>query len=196
MLCQDEYIFNMELVFCCERTMIWARFAPQESCMSRTRHLILSNLAVCLLFSTLAAAKQSADQVQIGRNIVVQSGENVGDLVCVGCSIFVRGQATGDAVAVGGSVVLEQGAQVAGSVTTVAGDIRLQDGAQIGGDVTAVAGIVRRGPQSSIGGDVTSMGGAGWALLVLVVPLVFLGGIVALIVWLTQRSRRVVAAPA
>jgi hypothetical protein len=33
------------------------------------------------------------------------------------------------------------------------------------------------------------MEGARWMLLILLVPLLFLGGIVALIVWLVQRSR-------
>jgi hypothetical protein len=164
--------------------------------MSRSRHMILSILAVSLLLSTLAAAEQSTDQVQIGRNIVVQAGQKAGDLVCVGCSIVVRGQASGDAVAVGGSVVLEQGAQVAGGITTVFGDIRLQNAAQVGGDVVAVGGVLRRDAQTSIGGSVTSMGGGVWTLLIFFVPLLLLGGTVALIVWLIRRKRTVVPATA
>lgn len=152
--------------------------------------------AVVALFSTAAVAQQNSDQVHIGRDIYIQPLDKAGDLVCVGCSIYIRGKVAGDAVAVGGSVVLEQGAQVAGGVTTVVGNIRLQTGTQIAGDVAAVAGTVKRDPQSTISGDVTSLGGAGWMLLILVAPLVLFGGFVALIIWLFQRRRPVAPAAA
>ena len=152
--------------------------------------------AAVAFVSTPLVAEQNSDQVHIGRDIYVQSQDKAGDLVCVGCSIYIRGSVAGDAVAVGGSVVLEQGSQVAGGVTTVMGDIRLQNGTQIAGDVAAVGGMVRRDPQSKIVGDVTSLGGAGWMLLILVAPLVLFGGLVALIIWLFQRRRPVAPAPA
>jgi len=163
------------------------------------RNLILGSIsvaAVLALCSTCAAAEQPGSRVQIGRDIVVQSGERTGDLVCVACSIRVRGQTAGDVVAVAGSIAIESGAQVAGDTVAVVGSIRLDSGAQVAGDITAVAGAVRRNPQAVIAGDVTSMEGAGWMLLILLVPLLFLGGIVALIVWLVQRSRRAAPVPA
>jgi len=147
-------------------------------------------------FSSSIVAAQNSDQVHIGRDIYVQPQDKAGDLVCVACSIYIRGQVAGDAVAVGGSVVLEQGAQGAGSVTAVVGDVRLQTGTQIAGDAVAVAGMVKRDPQSTISGDVTSLGGAGWMLLILVLPLVLFGGFVALIIWLFQRRRPVAAVAA
>jgi hypothetical protein len=146
--------------------------------------------------SSSIVAAQNSDQVHIGRDIYVQPQDKAGDLVCVACSIYIRGQVAGDAVAVGGNVVLQQGAQVAGSVTAVVGDVRLQTGTQIAGDAVAVAGMVKRDPQSTISGDVTSLGGAGWMLLILVLPLVLFGGFVALIIWLFQRRRPVAAAAA
>src|SRR5580704_2730688 len=152
--------------------------------------------AAVISFSAPLVAQQNSDQVHIARDICIQPQDKAGDLVCVGCSIHVRGQVAGDAVAVGGSVVLEQGAQVAGGVTTVVGNIRLQTGTQIAGDVAAIAGMIKRDPQSTISGDVTSLGGAGWMLLILVAPLVLFGGFVALIVWLFQRRRPVAAAAA
>ena len=151
---------------------------------------MLSILAIAVSISTLAAAEQNGDRVQIGRDMVVQNGEKAGDVVCVGCSVIVRGQADGDVVAVGGSVVLEQGAQVRGGITTVLGNIRLQNGAGVGGDVVAVAGALRRDSQSTIGGGVTSLGGPGWSILIVVMPLLMLGGFIALIIWLIQRNRR------
>jgi hypothetical protein len=152
--------------------------------------------ALGVFFSTPLVAQKSSDQVHIGRDIYVEPQDKAGDLVCVACSIHIRGQVAGDAVAVGGNVVLEQGAQVAGGVTTVVGDVRLQTGTQIAGDAVAVAGMVKRDPQSTISGDVTSLGGTGWMLLILVLPLVLFGGFVALIIWLFQRRRPVAAAAA
>jgi formylmethanofuran dehydrogenase subunit C len=153
-------------------------------------------VVVSAFFSTPLVAEQNSGQVHIAQDIYVQPQDKAGDLVCVGCSIYIRGQVAGDAVAIGGSVVLEQGAQVAGGVTTVVGNIRLQTGTQIAGDVAAIAGMVKRDPQSTISGDVTSLGGAGWMLLILVAPLVLFGGFVALIIWLFQRRRPVAPAAA
>jgi hypothetical protein len=159
-------------------------------------YAVMLLVVVGAFFSTPLVAEQNSDQVHIGRDIYIQPQDKAGDLVCVGCSIYIRGQVAGDAVAVGGSIVLEQGAQLAGGVTTVVGDIRMQTGTQIAGDVAAIAGMVKRDPQSKIAGDVTSLGGAGWMLLILVLPLVLFGGFVALIIWLFQRRRPVAAAAA
>jgi hypothetical protein len=153
-------------------------------------------IAMVALFSSSALAERNGDKVQIGRDIVVQSGEKAGDVVCVACSIRVRGQTAGDVVAVAGSVTLEGGAQVGQGVTVVLGNARLQNGTQIAGDVTVVGGTLRRDPQAMIAGDVTSMEGTAWMLLILLVPLLLLGGIVALIVWLVQRNRRPTPVPA
>jgi len=126
----------------------------------------------------------------------VQPGEKTGDVVCVACSIRLRGQTSGDVVAVAGSVTLESGAQVGQGVTVVLGNARLQSSTQVAGDVTVVGGELRRDPQSTIAGDVTSLEGTAWMLLILGVPLLLLGGLVALIAWLVQRSQRPTPAPA
>ncbi len=89
-------------------------------------YAVMLLVVVGALFSTPLVAEQNSDQVHIGRDIYIQPQDKAGDLVCVGCSIYIRGQVAGDAVAVGGSIVLEQGAQLAGGATTVVGDIRLQ----------------------------------------------------------------------
>jgi cytoskeletal protein CcmA (bactofilin family) len=164
--------------------------------MSRFCQYAVVLLAAVGAFSTPVFAAQTSDQVHIGRDIYVQPQDKAGDIVCVACSIYIRGQVAGDVVAVGGSVVLEQGAHIAGSVTTVAGNVRLLADTEIAGDVTAVAGALRRDPQANIKGDVTALGGAGWTLLILVAPLVLTGGFVALIIWLFQRRRPVAPAAA
>jgi hypothetical protein len=150
----------------------------------------VSIVAVLAMFPSVASAKNSNDIVQIGRSIVVEPGENAGDVVCIACSILVRGQTAGDVVAVLGSVHIESGAQIAGDTVAIAGSIRLDTGAHIGGDIVAVVGRLRRDPGATVGGDATAMDGAGWVVLIFIVPLLILGGIVALIIWLIQRSRR------
>ncbi len=145
--------------------------------------------ALLALTTSLAMAEKAGDRVQIGRDIVVQTGEKTGDVVCIACSIRVRGQTAGDVVAIAGNVTLEQGAQVAGDTTAILGTLRLDQGAAIAGSVTAVGGVVHRDPSAAIAGDVTSMSGAGWLLLVVLAPLMLIGGFIALIVWLLRRHR-------
>jgi hypothetical protein len=164
---------------------------PIES--SRT---ILRILAVLALLAAPALGQKSSDRVQFNHDIFVEPGQKSGDLVCVNCSIIVRGEVAGDVVAVHGNVVVEQGSQVAGDATVVFGDLRLQSGAQVAGDAVAVGGTVRREPQASVAGDITSLGGVGWVLLALFLPLAFVGGTIALIVWLIARARRPTAVPA
>jgi flagellar biogenesis protein FliO len=60
----------------------------------------------------------------------------------------------------------------------------------VSGDVTVFGGKVRRDPSATVGGEVTNMSGAGWMILIVVLPLVFLGAIIALIVWLVRRLMR------
>ncbi len=151
---------------------------------------MLRILSVSVLFAAPALAQHNPDQVQINHDIVLDPGVKAGDLVCVNCSIFVRGETAGDVVAVHGNVVIEPGGHVGGGVTTVLGDLRLQNTAQVGGDAVTVGGIVRREPEATVGGNVTALGGAGWTVLIVLLPLAFVGGIVALIVWMIARARR------
>jgi len=156
----------------------------------------LSIATAVILVSSFTAAQKSADRVQVGRSLIVQPGEKAGDLVCVLCSIHVRGQTSGDVVAVLGNVTVASGSKIAGDTVAVLGNVRLASGAQIGGDAATVGGMLYRDPDAVIGGKITAISGAGPLLLIFVVPLLILGGIVALIIWLIQRSRRPPQVPA
>ena len=151
---------------------------------------------LCFLFVALAPAlAQNPDRVQIGRDLTIGVGEKAGDVVCVGCSIRIHGQASGSAVAVGGSITLDDGAKVGDSAVTVGGSIRMLGASTIAGDVTTVGGAVRRDPKATITGDVAELGGA-LGVLLMALPIVLLGGLIALLIWLVQRSRRPAAVPA
>jgi hypothetical protein len=157
--------------------------------------------AFCLLVTFLVpsatlAAGANADRFQINHDIQIQPDEKVGDATCINCSIYVRGQVSGDVTTINGNVIAEQGATIGGDVTAVRGNARIENGTQVAGDLTTVAGTVHRDPQAIVAGDVTSLGGSGWVFLIFLLPLAVLGGIIALIIWLIQRSRRPVAVPA
>jgi cytoskeletal protein CcmA (bactofilin family) len=145
------------------------------------------NLCCLSVAGCSSPGTKGSDRLQFNHDIFVDPGQDSGDLTCVNCSVFVRGQVAGDVTAIHGNVVVEQGSQVAGDVTVVLGDLRLQSAAQVAGDVTTVGGTVRREPQATIAGDVTSLAGVGWVILVFLLPLAFVGGMIALIVWLIAR---------
>jgi predicted acyltransferase (DUF342 family) len=152
----------------------------------------LLQLASPILFLALAPAlyaQKRADITQFGHDIRVQPNQQTSDLVCMGCSIYVRGQVAGDVVAILGRVVIDDNAEVSGDVVSLVGNVRVNSGAKIAGDLTALAGSVDRNPTAMIAGDVTSMSGTGWIFLILGVPLFFLAAIIAFIIWLVQRSR-------
>ena len=69
--------------------------------------------ALCLL-AMLAApyasqAESNSDRFQFNRDIRIEAGERVGDVTCIGCSIYIRGQASGDVTAIAGSVFASPG---------------------------------------------------------------------------------------
>jgi len=152
--------------------------------------------ATLLIPSTSLAAETNPDRVQMNHDIHIQADEKVGDVTCIGCSIYVRGQVSGDVTAIAGSVIAEPGASIAGDVTTIGGNARVESGSQVAGDLTAIGGDLRRDPQASVAGDITTLGGHGWVFLIFLLPLAILGGIIALIIWLIQRSRRPIPVPA
>jgi hypothetical protein len=158
--------------------------------------LFKTSYAAALLVLTVAlsplaamARTQSSDQVHFGRDIYLESGDESGDLVCIVCSIHVRGQAGGDAVTVLGSITVENG-QIAGDAVAVAGRLRLNGNSQVGGDAVSIIGGLERDSDAKVGGDMVSLGGVVWFFLIVVLPFVLLAAFVTLIVWLIQRLRQ------
>jgi hypothetical protein len=149
-------------------------------------------------FTAISFADRAQDRTQVGHNISIGLGEETSDATCFGCSIRVRGHVAGDVTALGGSIIVEDQGQVDGDATALGGGIRLDSGVTVHGDVTAIGGRILRDPAATVGGDVNNMAGPGWiALIVLIslLPFVFLGLFVALIVWLIRRLLRRPAAP-
>ncbi|MGH9546733.1 MAG: hypothetical protein ACRD23_16120 [Terriglobales bacterium] len=154
-------------------------------------------VAIFLLPSLKLAAEANPDRVQFNHDIRIEANDNVGDVTCIFCSVHVRGHVSGDVTAIAGSVFAEQGASIAGDVTAVGGSARVENDAQLAGDLTTIGGTLHRDPQATVAGDITTIGGAGggWIFLIFLLPFLFLGGIIALIIWLIQRSRHPAPVP-
>ncbi len=99
------------------------------------------------------------DRVSISRPIVVEEAEGVGEAVCFGCSIEVRGVVTRDAVSFGGSVRLAPGARVGGDAVAFGGSIALDERSRLGGDGVAFGGHVKVAKDARVAGDAVAFGG-------------------------------------
>src|SRR5438552_33463 len=155
----------------------------------------LSRLVILLMASTIALpalgfAEHSRERFQMNRDIRVEQNDKTGDLTCLNCSVYIRGEVAGDIFTLNGRVVLEQGALVSGDVAALVGDVRLGDGAKIAGDVAAIGGDVRRSPDAAVAGGGSCLGGAGGVILAFAVPLLVVAGLIALVVWLIRRAHR------
>ena len=150
--------------------------------------IVVRAVALLLLLGGVLPAQQRQDRVAVGEQIRIEAGETVGDVLCVLCSVVVKGVVSGDVVAVVGHLTLDGDVQgdalaitghtevrgkVGGDATAIVGDVRLRPGAQVGGDATAVFGRVSGVKQARVGGDVTSIRS--------VVPIVASGVVVLLI---------------
>jgi predicted acyltransferase (DUF342 family) len=147
-------------------------------------------LFLVLFLVPVASAKNNSEITQFGHDIRIAPDQKTADLTCIGCSIFVRGEVAGEVTTICGSVSIEGDGQVAGDVTTIGGNVRVDNGTKIAGDLTAIGGKVSRQPQATVAGDVTTFEGKTWLVLIFGLPLLLFAGIIALLVWLVQRSRR------
>ena len=152
-------------------------------------------MALAGALSSAAFADGSRDRTQFGHNISIAPGEEVSDVTCFACSVRVRGHVAGDVTTFGGSVVVEDDGQIAGDTTSFGGDVRLDKGVKIAGDVTVFGGRLRRDSEAVVNGDVTNFSGTGWLFLVFGLPLVILGALLALVIWLVRRVIRRPAMP-
>jgi len=164
---------------------------------------ITSAVPLCLLLcvvgapSLMLAKGGETDRVHFLQSIDVGPDEEVGDVVCILCSIRMRGTSSGDAVAVLGSVWVT--GSVEGDAVAVGGSVRLAEDATVGGDAVGVGGGVSRHPNASVKGNVVSESGPGILLGIIfgavVVPLLPILLVIWVIVWLVRRDRPAPPAP-
>ena len=165
---------------------------------NRKRLLLSFALLLIVAAPTLMFAKSGdGDRVQFFQSIDVGSDEQVGDVVCILCSIHMAGTTKGDTVAILGSIVVD--GAVAGDVVAVGGSVKLGEDANVSGSTVGIGGGVSRHPSAVVKGDVVSQSGpavfAGLFIGTVIVPLLPIILIVWLIVWLVRRDRPVAPAP-
>lgn len=158
-----------------------------------SRQFLLPLLSL-LLVAGAASASSRPDRTQFGHDIRIEVGESATDVTCFDCNVYVRGQVTGDVTVFGGNVLVAENATVGGDVTEFMGDVRMDQGAKISGDATIFGGMLRRQADTTVSGDVTTFVSKPVAALILASPFIVLALIIALVVWLVQRSRRSVPA--
>jgi hypothetical protein len=151
---------------------------------------LLAALAIVVPLSCPSFASGSSDRTQVGHNISIGPGEEVGDVTCFGCSVRVRGHVTSDVTTFGGSILIEGDGQVDGDATTFGGDVRLEKDVKVAGDVTVFGGRVHRDATASVKGDLTNFGGPGWIVVIFGLPLVIFGAFVFFVIWLVRRLLR------
>jgi hypothetical protein len=119
--------------------------------------MIATGPAVLLLLAQAAAPAPGA-RVEVLHTLVVEPGETVGDAICFGCPIVVRGRVNGDAIALLGSVtVLGESGREADSVIAVGGAVRLGPEARAPGTIVSVGGPVLIEPGAKASYDVDTL---------------------------------------
>lgn len=130
---------------------------------SRTTALLLL-LILALSVSTAAAQ----ERIMVGEDIYVAAGEDLDDVVCIGCSIRIDGKVN-DAVAIAGSIEMSGeardavsifgGTQVDGEVTgdavVVGGGLKING--KVHGDAVSVLGGMELGPGAEVDGDTVAV---------------------------------------
>lgn len=159
------------------------------------RYLAMVSLALATILCVGVFADDSSDRTEVGRHISIAPDQRVGEVTCFGCSVRVRGHITSDLTLFGGSVILEDRAQVDGDLTTFGGTVRLDSGAKVGGDVVVLGGRFHRAPGSSILGDVVDLDGLSWLALLVSIPLAIFGTFVTLVALLIRVLIRQVKRP-
>lgn len=110
----------------------------------QVRRLLL--VATCFLPTGLAAQDarmedevSAASQEVITGDHVVEAGSAVEDLLVVGGDLTVRGEISGDAVVIGGNIILEQGGSVLGDASVTGGDF-VDQGGIVNGEMRTIDG--------------------------------------------------------
>ena len=155
----------------------------------RFQYLAILTLAVAVTAPSAFAKNDGSEITQFGRDIRIGADQKAADVTCFNCSVYVEGQVGGEITTFHGNIILQDGAMVGGELTAMLGDVRLGNDTKVAGELTVLGGKLRRPPTASVAGDVTVMEGAAWFYIMVLSPFLFLGGVIALIVWLVRRRR-------
>lgn len=101
-----------------------------------------------------------ADSVRAG-GLVVPAGTSVGRVAVSGGTLEILGTVTGDAIALGGTVIVRPGGRVAGNVFSARGQVQVDSGGRVDGEIRTIGGDVgafpalrtaaKEGPRTTLG---------------------------------------------
>lgn len=104
------------------------------------------------------------------KNLVIPSGQTIGEVHCFGCFTRVEGKIEGELISLfGGAEIL---GEVHGDVIVVGGGLKLGPQAIVSGDLIVIGGPIERDPASEVGDDVVNQ----WWLYLPGQRQIFLGG--------------------
>jgi hypothetical protein len=83
------------------------------------------------------------DRVVVGQSLRIKKGEEVDAAVAIGGSVTVLGIVHSEAVAIGGSVIVEPGGVDKGDAVALGGKIEVKEGAKLHGDRVAIGGSLK-----------------------------------------------------
>lgn len=115
-----------------------------RGCMHRLKFLLLAIAlmsSTCLPVSakTISKGIHHGDIVTIGESVVVKENATVkGDVVCIGADMEISGTVAGDAVSIGGALVLNSTAVIEGDAVTIGGRLERHEDAEVHGESLSI----------------------------------------------------------
>ncbi len=103
--------------------------------------LILLTCCSCFFASGRGQAQNDED-MRFLRSVIIEKGEtSPGDIICILCSVTVKGKVPGDVIAIGGDLTVT--GSIHGDAIAAGGRVSVLPGGRIDGDPIAVGGSVR-----------------------------------------------------
>jgi len=153
------------------------------------KEMLPAVLLVLIATSAFAKGKHNGnDRTSFGSDITIAEGETAADIACAFCSVHLRGDVTGDVAVAFGSITVEPGHTISGDTAILEGDLNLGEGSNVNGDLAILAGSDRLAEGAAVHGS-RAVVRQPLGTLILLSPLLILGGIIWLIVFLVRRNR-------
>lgn len=103
------------------------------------------------------SSSRTDSQVVVGNSVVIEADEEARDVVVFGGRLTIRGRVIGDAVSIGGSVLLESGGEVTGDLAAIGGPATVEAGAEVHGDLISVGNEVQLDDGAILGGKLVEV---------------------------------------
>lgn len=153
----------------------------------RFKYAVIIAMALTFFLSPPVEAKNI---FKAGRDIIVDQGQQVDNIVVIGGQITVSGLVEQDVLAIGGSAVLTNGAVVRGNVIVVGGVVAKGSGALVFGDIKEInSATLSEAFKSAMRGELS-----GWSLILDVISLCFFAIILIIALFMTLLMPRALTA--